>query len=105
MTIFADIDGSFGSLMDTLQNRFSPLYSVAVSTQWLAALGHASAIARETTAWNALPPENPSYTDIVAALDAAARGLASSANANDADILTALSSVEAALAKLDVVLG
>jgi hypothetical protein len=100
---FSDVDGAFKSLTDTLQNRLSPFFEQQVSEAWLGALGHASAIARETLAWNALPESSPDYFAVAGALDGAARKLASAAVSQA--IITALREVEASLSRLDGLLA
>lgn len=102
---FDDLDGSFKSLSDTLQNRLSPYFSARVSEQWLGALGHASAIARDTAAWNALPADLSDADAVTEQLDRAARLLASAAAGTDDAILAALNQVEAALGALDAYLA
>ncbi len=106
MTTVDDLDGSFKSLTDTLHNRLSPFFDEAVSAAWLGAIGHAAAIGRDVAAWQALPEDLGDAGDrVVAAIDTAARHLASASTAGDAPILAALAEVEAALGLVDDLLG
>lgn len=102
MTSFTDLSGAFNSLMDTLQNRFTPFLSEDISRRWLGTLALAAAIARDTDAWNALPDDLPDAEAdaLVAALDAAARAVAASGRSDDATVLAALDMADRALDQL-----
>ncbi|MBJ6123637.1 hypothetical protein [Sphingomonas mollis] len=100
MASFADLDGAFASLLDTLQNRYSPLLPQEANSRWLGAMGTAASIARDQSSWNSLPEDFPDPDQIAAALDTATRRLASSDQRSEAAILEALDRVDQALALL-----
>lgn len=104
MANFIDLDGSFKSLTDTLQNRLSWPFSEAVMKRWLGAMGHAAAIARDASAWSALSDNDARYDELVSDLDSATRALASASSQEDERLIRALAQTEQALDSLDSLL-
>ena len=70
-----DLQGSFGSLIDTLRSRFDPFQPEDIVAEWTGLMARAAALARKVAAWNALPDRSPQYDGALRALDEATRAL------------------------------
>lgn len=102
MTTKRDLLGSFGSLLDTLRQRFDPLQPADVNQQWLGVMNRAASLARDAGRWELLDDESPAYDAVVVALDDATRALVT-ANFNDPEsVLSAIAKVDVALDALDL---
>ena len=103
MTTKRELQGSFGSLLDTLQNRMDPFFPPNLLSRWLGAIGRAAAIARNSAGWNALPDQDRRYSALVGQLDDATRALVMADYTKIPSLEAALGQVEAALAALDAI--
>lgn len=96
--------GSFGSLLDTLQNRLDPFFPPNVLGRWLGAIARAAGIGRDTAGWLALPDQDPRYRAIVEELDEATRAIVMADETSEPSLLAALDEADEALAKLAAIL-
>jgi hypothetical protein len=101
----ATLQGSFGSLLDTLNNRFDPLQPEDIVAQWTSTMARCAACARNVAAWDALASASPAYDPIIAALDGATRGLVTADYGNSAEVKNALQATSDALDQLEGILG
>lgn len=97
MASIFDLQGAFGSLIDTLQNRLDPMRPEPDGSHWLGVIHRVSGIARSTAAWNDLPGDDPAFDDLIVLLDGATRALAVAALRNDGSVSDALSTADLAL--------
>ncbi|QXQ06229.1 hypothetical protein KX816_18960 [Sphingosinicellaceae bacterium] len=104
MATKANLVGSFGSLLDTLQHRLDPLATDSVFQAWMSALTTAAGLARATARWNQLPDEDGRYDETVLSLDAATSALVQATLAEAGDIAGALGLVRRTLAMLQAIL-
>lgn len=99
-----DLQGAFGSLLDTLQNRLDPFQPEDVVGRWTGIIAKAGAIGR-AGGWNALPDQRPDYDQVVAALNTATSALASADYADSDSVHAALDLVDGALGALGGLVG
>ena len=97
------LQGSFGSLSDTLSVRFDPSFPPNVSSRWLAVMAHAAAVAHRSGDWIALPPDSAAYDPVIAGLDDATHMLVVATTSQAR--LSALDAGDAALDGLEALLG
>lgn len=98
------VQGSFGSLLDTLQNRLDPFFPPNLLGRWLGAIGRAASIGRNTQAWMALPDQDARYAGLITEIDGATRALVMADYTNEPSLNEALDEVEQALAALEAIL-
>lgn len=94
------LQGSVGSLLDTLANRLDFSQPADVLSRWTAVSARLAAIARNINAWNNLPAESLQFGPAIAAVDAAARALALANYDDAASVRQALDAGESAVTLL-----
>lgn len=104
MTTKTELQGAFGSLLDTLQNRFDPFQPADVVGRWTGIIARAAEIAR-APGWNQLPDEDPAYDNVVMELNAATSALAAADFSDSGSVHAALDLIEASLATLAGLVG
>jgi hypothetical protein len=104
MTSKAELQGAFGSLLDTLQNRLDPFQTEDVVSRWTGIIARAAEVAR-SRGWNGLPDEDGAYDRHVAALNGASAALAGADYSDGASVHAALDLAEGALDALAALVG
>lgn len=104
MAIKDKVHGSFGSLLDTLSNRFDPLLPEDIVASWTSTMARSAACARNVDAWDQLPGVSASYDALIEAIDDATRALVT-ANDDPDKIRGALQLAGAALGQLEGLLN
>ena len=95
-----ELQGVFGSLVDTLNRRFNPFWPDEVGGAWLAAMGRANAIG-DPGKWNRLPSADPAYDRTITEMNvAAARFVVGTDAGSHADIVQGLRAISQALGGL-----
>ena len=98
------LKGSFGSLIDTLTNRFDPLQPPDIVAAWTSLLTRCAASARNTEAWARLPDESPDFDPIIHALDDSTRAIVNADPGNPGETGAALQATSHALDLLEQLL-
>ncbi len=98
------LHGSFGSLLDTLSNRFDPLQAEDIVATWTSTMARSAACARNVNAWDQLPGVNGSYDALIEAIDDATRALVTASD-DPEEIRGALELVANALGQLEALLN
>jgi hypothetical protein len=98
------LQGSFGSLIDTLTVRLDPFIPEDLFKRWLAALARCASIARNTGAWDRLPAEDDRYDAVIQKLDRATRAVVNADLDDPQSISNALDAVDDALDDLEALL-
>jgi hypothetical protein len=104
MAIKDKLHGSFGSLLDTLSNRFDPLLPEDIVATWTSTMARSAACARNVDAWDQLPGASGSYDGCIEAIDDATRALVT-ANDDPDNIRGALQLAGVALGQLEALLA
>lgn len=97
MASIFELQGAFGSLIDTLQNRLDTTRPEPEGSHWLGVIQRVAGIARDTAAWDRLPFEDAAFDGVISSLDGAARTLAAAALRGGSAVSDALSGADAAL--------
>ncbi len=100
-----ELQGSFGSLLDTLRQRLDPSRPADVFARYQATMTGAAAIGRATAAWNAMPEESADYAALVHQTDGATRELVIASTQQSDRLLSALNTVDAAIGGISQLLG
>lgn len=98
------LHGSFGSLLDSLSNRFDPLQAEDIVASWTSAMARSAACARNVDAWDQLPAVSASYDALIEMIDDATRALVT-ANDDPDRIRGALQLDANALGQLEALLN
>jgi len=101
----AALQGSFGNLLDMLDDRFDPLQPGDIVAQWTSIMARGAACARNIAAWDALASTSPAYDSVIAALDQATRTLVTADYGNPNEVETALQATSNALNQLEGILA
>lgn len=99
------LQGSFGSLVDTLTVRLDPFIREDLFKRWLGLLARCGSIARNTKAWDRLPAEDDRYDLVVQKLDRATRAIVNADLDDPQSISDALVAVDEALDDLEALLA
>lgn len=99
------LNGSFGSLIDTLTGRFDPLQPDDIVTEWTGLLVRCAACARDTDAWEHLPQQSDAFDPVVHGLDDATHAIVNAHRGNATEIRAALELTSTALGRLERLLG
>lgn len=95
-----ELQGAFGGLVDTLNQRFNTFWPPHVGAAWLSAMGRANE-AGDPPLWDRMPGEHPDYEPMIAELNAAsAEFVVATDNGGHSGIVASLRTVEAALTRL-----
>lgn len=99
------LQGSFGSLIDTLTVRLNPFLPEDLFKRWLGALARCASIARNTGAWNRLPAEDIRYDSVIQKLDRATRAVVNADLDDPPSVSGALDAVDDAIDDLEALLA
>ena len=99
------LQGSFGSLLDTLNNRFDPLQPEEIVGRWTGMMARCAACARDTHGWDGLPASSDRYDPLIHLLDEATRALVLADYDDSNSVSNALDQTSAALDQLEPALA
>jgi hypothetical protein len=99
----AKLQGSFGSLLDTLNNRFDPLQPGDIVASWTSTMARCAACARNIAGWDSLAGNSAGYDAPIEAIDDATRALVTTDYGDAAAVRNALQLTANALSELEAV--
>lgn len=101
MALKAELQASFGSLLDALRVGDDPLQPADIVARWASITARCDASARNTAHWNALAPASLSYDPVISAIDGATDAVSNADHANPTSMNSALDETSGALDQLE----